>query len=110
MNEHEYLRLADACLARVAAWLEDFDPDDVDFSMGDGLVTLEFADGTRFILNRQAATQQVWLAAGAHGWHYTWDAARGAWLDDKAGHELFGQLAAALSDKLGRAVRPPAAE
>jgi len=107
VDEHEYLRRADACLARVASWLEDFDPDELDFSTGDGLVTLEFGDGAKFILNRQAATQQVWLAAGARAWHYSWNAARDCWCDEKDGHELFARLAEVVGTKLGRTVTTP---
>jgi len=104
MNEQEYLRAADACLERAARWLGDVE--DLDVTAGDGLVTVEFDDGTRFVLNRQAAARQVWLAAGARAWHYRWDAGRQAWVDDRDGHELFGNLHAVVSDKLGQAVPP----
>lgn len=102
MDQQEYLRHADACLERVAKWLEDFDPDELDYSAADGVVTLEFAGGAKFILSRQAATKQLWLAAGAGAWHYTFDGSQ--WLDDKDGHELCGRLAAAVGEKLGREV------
>jgi frataxin-like iron-binding protein CyaY len=48
--------------------------------------------------------KQMWLAAGSHGFHYNWDAARGLWLDDKDGHELFPRLAEAIADQLGHPV------
>ncbi len=104
MDEREYLLLADRCLERVAAWLEDFDPDEVDYSTPDGVVTMEFADGTRFVLNRQGGAHQMWYAAGARAWHYDWDAERETWIDDRDGHELYGNLARTLSEKLGREV------
>ena len=31
MDPREYERLADKCLEDIASWLEDFDPDEVDF-------------------------------------------------------------------------------
>jgi len=104
MDPHEYQRLADACLERVADWLEAFDPDEVDYSTTDGVVTLEFADGKRFVLNRQAAASQMWFAAGARAWHYDWDADAGAWKDDRDEHELFARVAEAVSEKIGRQV------
>jgi CyaY protein len=106
MEQNEYIRLADACLARVSKWLEEFDPDELDFNTGDGVVTLEFPDGDRFILSRQSSAKQVWLAAGTAGCHYDWDPALQTWVDDKDGHELYLRLAQAISEKIGRTVEP----
>ena len=106
MDEREFQKRADACLQKVARWLEGFDPDELDYSTSDGVVTLSFADGQRFVLNRQSAASQMWLAAGARAWHYRWDAAREAWLDDKDGHELLERIGRSVSEKLGRGVSP----
>lgn len=103
MDKQEFKRRADECLERVADWLEDFDPDELDFAMGDGVVTLEFADRTRFVINRQIAADQMWYAAGARAWHYDWDG-EGRWVCDRDGHELFGCIAETVSEKLGRKV------
>ena len=104
MERSEYQRLADACLAHVAGWLESFDPDELDFVEADGVVTLVFGDGTRFVLNRQAAASQMWFAAAARAWHFSWDPVQGSWVDDRDGHDLFEGLARAVSTKLGRPV------
>jgi frataxin-like iron-binding protein CyaY len=48
--------------------------------------------------------KQMWLAAGSHAYHYNWDAARSAWLDDKDSHELFPRLAESISEQLGHPV------
>lgn len=104
MDEQEYRRAAEACLERAARWLGD--REDLDVATGDGLVAIEFDDGTRFVLNRQAAAKQVWLAAGARAWHYGWDAGRQAWVDDRDGHELFANLRAVVAAKLDSPVPP----
>ena len=80
MDPQEYQRRADTCLQRVAAWLEGLDPDEVDYSVGDGKVTLEFPDGMRFVLNRQGAASQMWFAAVDRAWHYDWDPERDTWV------------------------------
>ncbi len=103
-EKKDFAARADACLARIARWLENFDPDEADYSTGDGVVTIEFPDGTRFIISRQSATAQIWLAAGAHGWHYNRNAAKDRWVDDKDGHDLYDRLAEAMAEKLGRPV------
>jgi len=106
MDEQGYLRAADACLERAARWLEPLE--EIDITASDGLVTMEFEDGTRFVLNRQAAARQIWLAAGARAWHYRFDDAAGVWVDDRDGHELFGRLATAVGEKLGVQLDVPA--
>lgn len=102
MDDQEYLHLADRCLERVADWLEDFDPDELDYSTTDGVVTLEFADGRRFVLNRQGGAHQMWFAAGARAWHYDWDPGGERWVDDRDGHELFENIGRTVSEALGR--------
>ena len=105
MESSEFIRRADACLGQVTDWLEDFDPDELDFDPADGVVTLEFADGKKFVLNRQSATSQMWFAAGARAWHYDWDGGREAWIDDKEGVDLLRRLEEVVSAKLGREVK-----
>ena len=104
MDDNEFRERSDAALNKVAKWLEDLDPDEVDYATGDGVVTIEFSGGAKFILSRQSQMKQLWLAAGARGFHYNWDAARDAWLDDKDGHELFSRLAEVISEQLGHPV------
>jgi len=104
MDSQDYERLADTCLERVANWLEEFDPDELDYSTADGVITMEFADAARFVLNRQAGAHQMWYAAGARAWHYNWESERRVWVDDRDGHELEGNIARTISEKLGRTV------
>ncbi len=104
MDDDEFRERSDIALTKVAKWLEDLDPDEVDYTTADGVVTIEFAGGAKFILSRQSQMKQMWLAAGSHGFHYSWDDPRGLWLDDKDGHELFPRLAEATSEQLGHQV------
>ena len=102
MDRQEYLQLADACLEYFAAALEEFDPDEVDFYSADGVLTLEFADGARYVLNRQTAASQMWFAAGARAWHYDWNGSD--WIDDRDGHVLSDCVSRSVSEKIGRTV------
>ena len=110
MDDNEFRELSDACLTKVAKWLEDLDPDEVDYTAGDGVVTIEFGGGAKFILSRQSQMKQMWLAAGAHAFHYNWDASRATWLDDKDAHELFQRLAESISEQVGHPVANPASK
>lgn len=100
MDRSQFITLADECLEKVAGWLEDFDADEVDFETTDGVVTIEFADRTRYVLNRQAAASQMWFAAGARAWHYNWDGS--SWCNDRDGHKLLAKVQEVLSEKLKR--------
>lgn len=106
MDVPTFERLADKTLERVATWLESFDPDDVDFDTTDGVVSMEFADGTKYILNRQRGSSQMWYAAGVSAWHYDWDADGTRWVDDRDGHDLLENIARTIGVKLGRDVDP----
>lgn len=104
MDRSNFLRLADEAIVRVEDWLEDFDPDEVDFSSADGVIKIQFASGPTFVLNRQTATNQMWYAAGVRAWHYDRDETKGAWLCDKDDHELFERIGTTVSEQLGRSV------
>ncbi len=104
MDPKTFTALSDTFLEQVADWLEEFDPDELDFSTTDGVVTLEFGDGKRFVLNRQAAADQMWYAAGASAWHYNWNADKEAWLNDRDQHDLRGNIGRTISEKLGREI------
>jgi len=106
VDRRTYLDLADTMLARVARWSDGFDPDEVEAATTDGVVTLEFPDRARFVLNRQTAVNQMWFAAGARAWHYDWNATRRTWVDDKDGHELALRVAEVVGAKVGRTLPP----
>jgi CyaY protein len=107
MERSTFLRLADDAIRRVEDWLENFDPDEVDFTAADGVLKIEFADGPTFVMNRQTATEQMWYAAGVRAWHYDRDEGKSEWLCDRDGHELFARIAETVSETLGRQVAIP---
>lgn len=78
----------------------DLNEDLLDTSLGDGTLALEFKDGAKFIVSRQGATSQIWLAAGARAWHYNYSAGDGAWVDDRDGHLLLVRLREIVTKKL----------
>jgi CyaY protein len=104
MDPQEFRRLSDACLDKVIDWADTFDPDVLDYSTADGVVTLEFADRQRYVLNRQSGNHQMWFAAGVRAVHYDWDGEQQRWLDARGGPDLYEQIAEVVSAKLGRKV------
>lgn len=104
METSDYLKHAGDCLKKIEAWLEEFDPDELDYTPSDGVITMEFADGMKFVLNRQGAASQIWFAAGARAWHFNFEEEKGQWFDDKEGRELYDRIAEMVGGKLGRAI------
>jgi CyaY protein len=103
-DQQAYLHAVDRLLEHLVARFDDFDPDEVEAEPSEGVLRLTFADGSRCVLNRQSAAQQVWLAEGSSAWHFEYSAADRKWLDTKGRGELLTILAGVLKRRLGRRV------
>jgi CyaY protein len=66
------------------------------------VLEVEFADGTKMIINRHGAAREIWVAARAGGFHFRWDGAK--WRDSRDGSELFAALSRLVSAQSGQAV------
>ena len=106
MDEATYQTLADQALARIEDAFKDIDADDVDCERAGDVLTLTFAGGKRCVVNTQRPTRQLWLAANARAWHFSYDPAGKRWVDDKAGTvELFEQIRQVAKDTAGVDIR-----
>lgn len=68
MNESEFNALAEATLLSIEQQVEDADTE-LDFEMSAGILTLTAENGSKIIINRQVATQEIWVAARSGGYH-----------------------------------------
>ena len=100
----EFTKDADLFMTQLLDTLDEFDPDDVDAQLSMGVLTMEFQDGTKCIMNRQTAAHQIWLAESATAWHFEQDEATGNWVDTKGRGELMAVLSDVLSRRLERPV------
>jgi len=81
--------------------------DDLDFDLIDGVLTVDFGDGSQIIINRQEAAGQIWVASPLGPAHFSFDPGQQLWLDDRSGESLMTTLEKAFSHKLGHAVSMP---
>jgi CyaY protein len=95
MTEAEFESLADATLAAVEQALDRVELDVDVQAKGAGVLEIEFADGSKVIVNRHAAAQEIWVAARAGGFHFR--RAGDAWRDTRDGTELFAALSRIVS-------------
>jgi iron donor protein CyaY len=89
IDEKLYRTLLDETYARVDRAFEDVDPDLAEVTVSQGSLTILFHEKVRLMLTPQPSPRQLWVAFRDRAWHFDWDAARNAWLDDrKLGVEL----------------------
>ncbi len=102
MTPSEFDSLADAMLERIARAVEESGADCDCEPKGSGVLELEFADGSRIVVNRHSAARQIWVAARSGGYHFRWDGSD--WVDTREGDELLAVLSKLVSEQSRRAV------
>jgi len=103
ISERDFERIADDTLRKIERSLEDVEGIEVDLEMG--VLTIEFSDGTRYVINSHRAARQIWMAAELSAWHFDVDPATETWRATKDGSELWAMVEAVLSRKLGTAIK-----
>src|SRR5215510_1719590 len=91
-----FLHEVDSLIGDLVRRFDAIDPDELEAETSEGVLKLTFADGSKCVLNRQTAAQQVWLAEGASAWHFNYEPAARRWIDTKGR----GELRAILGDVL----------
>jgi len=104
LTESDYDAVAAPELQRLIARLDDLTDDSVEAELASDILTIEFSDGTRYVLNSHRAARQIWLSAERSAWHFDYLASSKSWIAAKSGDELWATLTRLLSAKLGAAV------
>ena len=108
LTESDYDALAAPELARVIASLDalsDESDQALEAELASDILTIEFPDGARYVLNSHRAARQIWLSAERSAWHFDYLPSSKSWVAAKSGDELWTTLTQLLSAKLGTAVR-----
>jgi CyaY protein len=101
MTETEFVELAEATLDAIEAAVEATGAD-IEAVRSGNVLTLELGDGSKVVVNGQAPTQQIWVAARSGGYHYGRQGS--SWRDTRDGSELFAALSRILSSQGGESV------
>lgn len=108
LTESDYDALAAPELQRLIAGLDALAEDDseqaLEAELASDILTIEFSDGTRYVLNSHRAARQIWLSAERSAWHFDYVPSSKTWIAAKSGDELWSTLNRLLSAKLGKAV------
>ena len=103
MEESEFRRLASQIYGQVEAAFDEVDPDIAECEVSQGALTIQLANGAKWILSQQPPVRQLWLAVASKGraYHFNFQADR--WLDDKGeGVELLSYLKQLILEETGQ--------
>jgi CyaY protein len=103
VTEAEFDALALPELSALVRALDALDVGGIQPELQGDVLSVEFEDGTKFVINSHRAARQIWMAAERSAWHF--DLTDGArWVARKSGDELWSTLARILSKKLSQTV------
>jgi len=101
MDEKTFDVLGRAELANLEEKLDEVDPDDIDLSTTDGVLTLTLRDGVRVVINTHRAARQIWMAAVASAWHFDPPVDADAGWRTRHDEELRETLARVVKERIG---------
>lgn len=107
MTEADYEAVAVPELKALIRALDELDLPGLEAELASDILTLEFSDGARFVVNSHRAARQIWMAAELKAWHFDWVDEKKAWIATKSGEELWATLDSVLTRKLGVKVTLP---
>lgn len=89
MTESEFIKLADDIFTRIENALDN-SASGIDYSLNGPVLEIEFDNGSKIIINRHTANQEIWIAAKSGGFHYSFQ--NGQWLSTRDKSEFFKKL------------------
>jgi CyaY protein len=105
MNESQFNQLAEETMIAIEEAVEASDAD-IDYDNVADILTLEFSNGSRIIINKQTPLSQIWVAAKSGGYHFDYDESNQVWcLNGDINRNLFSQLNIYCSEQSGETVR-----
>jgi len=104
LSESEYDTRAQPELRALVAALDALDSEALEAELSSDILSLEFSDGSKYVVNSHRAARQIWMAAERVAWHFDWQPESQTWVATKNGAELWATLSHVLSQKLAQPV------
>lgn len=102
MNDTEYHQLADDILMQLQDAVDEVEFD-LDYESAGGIVEVQFPNGSKIIVNKQAPLQQLWVATKFNGHHFEYK--DGVWIDNRSGEEFWTLLNDSATKQAGEAIK-----
>jgi frataxin len=104
LDDSSFARLADGAMDRLMDRIEGGCPD-ADAELEGGILTVELADGGKYVLNKHGPLKQLWLSSPKSGaWHFAYDEAKREWRSTRGPETLPQVLARELGEATGAAL------
>ena len=100
LSEEEYDLLAFPELRALIRALDGIEHPDVEAELASDILTIEFSDGTRYVVNSHRAARQIWMAAERNAWHFDWVPDKKRWIAQKSGDELGSTVSRVIGERL----------
>ena len=79
--------------------------DEFDVDLNAGILNIELADGTKYVINKNSPNHEIWMSSPLSGAsHYFLEDDLKTWIDTRSGHNLFDILAQELSQSSGKSI------
>ncbi|MEM6294383.1 MAG: iron donor protein CyaY [Myxococcota bacterium] len=101
MERAQFVKFASAALEHIEDGLAGLEHDTLDVELAGDVLTVEFEDGTQFVINAHSAALQVWMAANRNAWHFDFQPEQGTWVAQKSGDELMATVSREVGQRLG---------
>jgi len=105
LTESDYDAAAVPELQALIGALDELESDQLEAELASDILTLEFADRTRYVVNSHRAARQIWLAAERSAWHFDFQGTTKTWVAAKTGDELWATLTRLIGLKLGQPIK-----
>lgn len=105
METSAFEALAEETLERLFDALDGAIGDDADVDFEGGILTVELEDGRQYVINKHAASQEIWVSSPLSGAaHYAYDLEAGTWVSTRGGNVLGETLGAEFSKISGQSL------
>ena len=98
-DERTFEKVADQSLKDLSRALDEA-ATDFEADLQNGILTIEFPDGVKYVINSHRAAKQIWMAAERNAWHFDYRGADGKWIGTKNADELWATVEGVIARKL----------
>jgi CyaY protein len=98
LDESAFHSRVDAVFTAIESALDAVESD-VDSDITGGILTLEFENHSKVIINRQVFNREIWVAAKSGGYHFRFDGSH--WRDTRSNELLEILIARAIAEQGG---------